>query len=297
MTKRSALLRALAGWATMFLVQGLAIALARRVSDWTADSVAVQYWTQAVLVAALVVPAILLLRSRVDRRSAAGMGWARPFGGAVAIGAGVALVSALVVWGPALLAGWITVGRVDPVQILVFLLVNTIVLVLYEALPEEIALRGYAWTNMRDGWGPAMATVVVTALFPVGVALSDACRLVVETVLGGDPDPYSAVPEGTDPLVYVVQLTLFGLALVAARRLPLAGALGAAIAFHTVQLTVNRLILGGTVLVDSGVEVTMAAPEVMALVFVHIVLGGSFFVGLRMVLPDARREVPRRSAA
>jgi len=294
-SRPAAVARALLGWTTMFVALGVAIAVTERVAAWFGSSPTAQACIQGFLVTAIVVPVILLLRRRLDRRTAAGLGWARPVGVPLLVGSGVALATAAVVWGPALAAGWISVDRVDPAQLLLFLAVNTIIIVSYEALPEELALRGYAWTNLRDGWGPLVATVGVTALFPLGSLLSSATWWLAGRALGGAPRPFSLLTQDTDPLVYAVQLVLFGLALIAARRLPLRGALFVAIAFHAVHLTVNRVVLGGTSWLDAGVTVTLASPDVLVLVLVTIVLSGVVFVVIRKTME--RRGAADRAAA
>ena len=85
-------------------------------------------------------------------------------------------------------------------------------------------------------------------------------------------------------MAYFLQVGLFGLVLCAARRVPLAGALGVAIAFHLAQLTVTRLVLGGLGWLDSGVDVRFNAPDAIALVLVHICLGGLIFILTRKFL-------------
>ena len=107
---------------------------------------------QAILMSALVVPAVLVLRRHMDHRPLADLGMSprilRPLGAGVIVGAGTGLL----VWVPAWLAGWIRVDGLDLGAFMVFLLLTGLVLALYEALPEELALRGYMWTNLRDGW-------------------------------------------------------------------------------------------------------------------------------------------------
>ena len=101
---------------------------------------------------AVVVPAILLLRRRVDRAPLAGLGWSLPAVRACLVGAGAAATASTATWVGAWLLGWITVVRVDAGALAIFLAVNTVVLTGYEALPEELSVRGYAWTSLHDGW-------------------------------------------------------------------------------------------------------------------------------------------------
>lgn len=90
--------------------------------------------------------------------------------------------------------------------------------------------------------------------------------------------------QASDPVAYFLQIGLFGLVLCAARRVPVAGALGVAIAFHLAQLTVTRVVLGGLGWLDSGVDVQFNAPDAIVLVLAHICLGGLIFILARKFL-------------
>ncbi|MWV48717.1 CPBP family intramembrane metalloprotease [Rathayibacter sp. VKM Ac-2803] len=286
----AALLRAVVAWLILGAGLGAAIGAADALDQALGLPLLAVVLVQAVLMSALVVPAIALLRRRVDRRDLRGLGLTRralrPLSVGVAVGAG----SGLAVWLPAALAGWIRVEAVDPVAFAGFLLLNGVVIVLYEALPEELALRGYAWTNLRDGWGPAVATVVTTALFPFLGLVIGPVRWAVTTVLGGAGEEPAVFPAGNDPVVYVLQLVLFGLALVAARRLPIEGALLVAIAFHATQLTVTRTLLGGMTWAPSGWRVEFVEPDAIALVLLHILVAGAVLVGMRWARERAGRR-------
>lgn len=288
--RRAAAVRALAGWVVLFGCLGVVVGAAERVADVAGLPSSAQAVLQAVLMTALVVPAVVLLRRRLDHRSTASLGWGPPRAVPLLTGALVALATGAALWGGAWAAGWVTDVDVDVAQLSVFLVVNLVVVCLYEALPEELALRGYVWTNLRDGWGLLTATLVTTALFPLGGLVVSSARLLTAALLGGEQVAPTAFPAGTDPVVYVVQLLLFGLALVAARRLPVVGALWAAIAFHALQLTVTRIVLGGLGWLPSGVSLDLASPDVLVLVLVHVVLGGVTFVVLRKHLE--RRRAP-----
>ena len=281
-TRRSTLLlRGLLGWLVLCVGLGLSIGLVQRLDDSLRMPAAARFGLQAVFMSALVVPTILLMQSRRDRGSLRRLGWARPVMPPLALGVAVGLVSGLVAWLPAVLAGWVRVDHVDATGFAGFLALGGIVLVLYEALPEELALRGYAWTNLRDGWGTAIATAVTTALFPLTSLAAGLVAAAVVALLGGTPDPVLSFPGG-DPLAYVVQLVLFGLALVAARQTPLPGALFVAVAFHWTSLTVTRTLLGGLSWLPSGWTVTFVEPDAIALVLVQAVVGGLLFLGFRV---------------
>jgi len=272
---------ALLAWVVLGVGLGLAIGVAEAVTRATGASRILEVVLQAVLMSALVVPAVVLLRRRLDRRSLASLGLSRRIGRPVALGVGVGAVTGVVVWVPAGLLGWIRVDGVDLAAFAAFLVVDGVVLALYEAIPEELALRGYMWTNLRDGTGLVVATLLTTALFPATVVMIESGRRVVSTIAGSDPGAFEPVPGGMDAIAYGLQLVLFGLALVAARRIPMEGALLIAMAFHWTQLTVTRLLLGGTSWVSSGWDVVFVEPDAIALVLVHSVLAGVVFVAVR----------------
>ncbi|QIS42667.1 CPBP family intramembrane metalloprotease [Clavibacter capsici] len=279
-----AVLAALLGWVALGVALGLSVGIVDAVTRAFGADRVLPAVLQAVLMSALAVPAVVVLRRRMDRRSLRSMGLARRVGRPLALGAGVGAVTGALVWMPAGALGWIRVDDVDLLGFVGFLLLNGVVLALYEAIPEELALRGHVWTNLRDGLGLVAATILTTALFPlIGVVVSPV-RALVAVVRGGDPLPFAVFPAGMDPIVYVVQLALFGLALVAARRIPVEGALLVAVAFHWTQLTVTRLVFGGTGWAPSGWDVAFVEPDAIALVLVHIVLAGLVFVAVRVAL-------------
>lgn len=286
------LVRALLGWLVLCAGIGLGISISRFLGEAFAPSSAFVPLLQAVLVASIVVPTILVLRCRIDRRSLASLGLSPRIGGPVILGTAVGLLGGAATWLPALGMGWIVVERIDPATLVLFLVVNSIVLFLYEALPEELALRGYAWTNIRDGWSPGVATVIVTVLFCLSSLVISLAHTGSGLLLGVETSGPSLAPSGSDPIAYVIQLAVFGLALCAARRIPLPGVLGVVIAFHVTQLTVTRALLGGLGWIESGVTVRFTDPDVIALVLVHIALCGAMFILIRKVIA---RRLERRA--
>lgn len=286
--RSAALARGVLGWLVLVTGLGVSIGLVTAADQRIGLSGATLALLQAGLMSALVIPVIWLLRSRLDLRSMAGLGWARPVLPPVLIGLGVGLLSGVVAWLPAAALGWIRFDQIDALAVGRFLALNGLALLFYEALPEELALRGYTWTNLRDGFSTTIASVLTTLLFPLGGVLVTGIAAGITAVLGTQAVPIRWFPG--DPAVYVLQLTLFGLALIAARRLPLRGALFTAVGFHWMQLTITRALLGGLGWVPSGLEVTFVAPDAIALVLVHIVLGGLGFVLIRR-LQSARQLV------
>ena len=275
----TSLVRALLGALTMMMGLSLSIELTTAVSRVTGLTPATGFILQAVLMSAVVVPAVLLLRRRVDRAPLADLGWSLPAMRACLAGAGLAGATSALTWAGAGLLGWITVVRVDVGALVVFLVVNTVVLTSYEALPEELSLRGYAWTNLRNGWGSAVATVVTTIFFALNGAFVSFLRRIWAILLGNDTESIALAPYGTPTFFYLIHLTCFGLVLIAARRLPISGALAAPISFHLVYLTANRIIMGGVSWLDSGVEIEFDSPDTAVLA--PLALSGPAFVLLR----------------
>lgn len=284
------IVRAVIAWVILCAGVGLAITLARLVGRWVDGGAAFVPVLQAVFVSVMVVPAIVALRRKADRKALSGIGVSRRWGRAALIGAGIGLGVGLLVWAPAAALGWIRIERIDLADFLAFLAINTLVLLLYEAVPEELALRGYGWTSIRDVWAPYIATIAITVLFCLSSALISVFQTSSALITGIEANGISLVPPGNDPIAYLLQLVLFGLALIAARRLPLPGALFAAIMFHLTQLTINRVILGGLGWIESGVQVDFVEPDAIALVLAHIALSGVLFI-------ITRKWMERRSKA
>ena len=284
----TALARGLLGWLVLWLGLGIAICVMRVLTN-VGLSEAAQALGQAALMTVLVVPPILALRARLDRRSAAGLGWARPALGPILLGLGVGFGTGVLAWAPAFLFGWVRLEALDLSAFVSFLVLNGLALLFYEGLPEELALRGYLWTNLRDGFGTAVATLLTTILSPLGGILVTGLAAGITALSSTETSPVSFFL--ADPVVYLIQLTLFGLALIAARRVPLPGALFAAVAFHGAQLTVTRTMLGGLGSTQPGWDLAFVQPDATALVLLHIVPGSLAFVIFR------RRHSAKRLSA
>ncbi|MFC3295180.1 CPBP family glutamic-type intramembrane protease [Clavibacter michiganensis] len=288
---------ALLAWVVLGVALGLSIGVGEAATRATGAGLILEVVLQAVLMSAIVVPAVVLLRRRLDRRSLASLGLSRRIGRPIALGVGVGAVTGAVVWVPAGLLGWIRVDGIDLAAFAGFLLLNGVVLALYEAIPEELALRGCMWTNLRDGTGLVIATVVTTALFPATGVVIESGRWILLTITGSDTGAFTPIPAGNDAVVYVLQLGLFGLALIAARRIPMEGALLIAMAFHWTQLAVTRMLLDPMGWAPSGWDVAFVEPDAIALVLVHIVLAGLVFVAVRRRMERWRPEQrPTRGA-
>jgi membrane protease YdiL (CAAX protease family) len=182
--------------------------------------------------------------------------------------------SAAVVFGAGTLAGWITWGRIEPHRVLLFLLTNTVIALLLEALPEELTLRGHTWSALRSRYRRFLAAVGTTALFLLVPGIASAVQLVLGTIFEQETQELSLVPPGQDPASYLFLLTIFGFTLVAARAAT--GSLWASIATHLTFLTVNRLTVDGASR-DAGWSASVVNQDVLLLVPAYLVLAAVGF--------------------
>lgn len=281
--------RAAAGVGVLAAASGVAVEISRALAGGGDHSGPAPYLLRAVLTAVMVVPTLAWWWRR-RHTTLDGMGAGRPVVGPATLGVGVAVGTGAITWVSAAAAGWIRLDDLDPARFAVFVVVVGAALMLFEALPEEIALRGWAWSTLRERLGPGASTVVVTAVFPFVAALSSAVSVAASAVVGTPTPRFSWFPD--DPVAYIVQLVVFGLVLISARTLPMPGALWVGIGFHWGQLIVTRIVLWpASSWMPTGWTVTVVQPDAVALVLVHLVLAGAVFLGIRRHLPRHPREV------
>ena len=155
-----------------------------------------------------------------------------------------------------------------------FLLVNTVLALCLEAVPAELALRGYAYRTLNQRWRRWTSSAGTLGLFVLLVGASSVVAAVTGRLAGVPVPAPSYAPGGQDPVVYAVLLLFFGAMLQLARVST--GSLWACIAAHLTFLTMNRLVLVPEAF-DAGV-VTSLRPEAELLVLVYLVLAGIGFV-------------------
>lgn len=201
----------------------------------------------AVLCSVIAVSLVLMLRVRWDRLPLSGIGLTGLHESAKAflLGVVVTVGSAAAVFGVGTAAGWVRWGPFDLTALLVFVLSNGIIALLLEALPEELTLRGYAWTALRERHRAAVATVGTTALFLTVPVVALAMHATIIAIFAGEPSRLGIAPAGDNPFSYLALLTVFGLTLVAARTATVSASLWTCIGTHLAFLTVNRVILSG----------------------------------------------------
>ncbi|TDD55434.1 CPBP family intramembrane metalloprotease [Kribbella antibiotica] len=182
--------------------------------------------------------------------------------------------SAVVVLGAGTVAGWITWGHFELHRVLLFLLTNTVIALLLEALPEELSLRGHTWSALRSRYGGLLSAVGTTALFLLVPGIASAVQLVLGTIFEQNTQELSLVPPGEDPVAYLFLLTIFGFTLIAARAAT--GSLWASVATHLTFLTVNRLTVDRPsrywLVRDAGWSATVINQDVLLLVPAYLVL-------------------------
>ncbi|MGH3846835.1 MAG: CPBP family glutamic-type intramembrane protease [Pseudonocardiaceae bacterium] len=239
--------RALLGASAMAVALGASTALGTAVTRQLDVTGTAAKLVPAVLCSAIAVAIVLTLRVRWDRRPLAGIGLTGPRTsiGAFLLGVTVTLGSATVVLAAATVVGWLHWTSVDGPRLLLFVLVSGVISLLFEALPEELTLRGYTWTSLRERHRAAIATVVTTALFLAVPAASTLVHAGISTALGGTPSPIGIAPPGEDPLSYLILLLMFGLTLIAARTATASWSVWTCIGTHLTFLTVNRVTLFG----------------------------------------------------
>lgn len=145
-------LRAGLVWLAMIAIW---LALGAALSDPEGYSLGGHAW-RAVLAAAIAVPMVVAARRLIDRESVASLGLALN-GDAIRqmlIGAAGFLIPAALGFAVVMGTGWATITPTAPVgEILAFIPLLIVLVFLYEALPEELAFRGYIQTNLGKGMG------------------------------------------------------------------------------------------------------------------------------------------------
>lgn len=273
--------RAVIGAAVMALALGVGAGVGNAVTERLNQTGFVSRLLPALLCSVIAVPIVLALRRRWDHRCLAGIGLTGPGEStrAFLLGVGVTLGSAAAVLGAGTAAGWLRWNDFDPAVLVVFVLANGLVALLLEALPEELTLRGYVWTSLRERHRASVATLLTTALFLLVTGASTVVYSAVTAALGGQPPPISIAPAGEEPVSYLVLLTIFGLTLVAARTATSSASLWTCIGTHLAVLTVNRVVLFGEE-TAAGWSAQLTAPDAILLIPAYLVLAMLIYSGL-----------------
>lgn len=193
-------------------------------------------WVTAVMMTVLVVTVVWVARRYLDRRPWRGLGMTGPREGwwPFLVGAlawmvpgfaGIALVTAL---------DWVEIVPLLPTGELVLSLVGlTCLVLLFEAVPEELIFRGYLFTNLNTVMSAWLVVVAQAALFTL-----------FGTVLWVLSDGWGVLGERG--------LLLFGMGVVLGCLRVVTGNVWACVGFHLVFQTVAQAALNGQLLTTRG---------------------------------------------
>ena len=195
--------------------------------------------------------------------------------------------SAMLVLGAATAAGWLRWGPFDAAGLGTFLLTNAVVALLMEALPEELALRGHAWSLLRSQFGVLLSALGTTVMFLLVPVLSMLIAAAITAVFGGPSVAIGLAPGGQDPVSYLLLLTVFSATLIAARGA--FSSLWTSIATHLSFLTVQRIAFEGGQR-GAGWSAELTTPDAELLVPVYLLLAAIAFLAIRRVRQDARAQ-------
>ncbi|MFD4364485.1 CPBP family glutamic-type intramembrane protease [Streptomyces anulatus] len=274
----------MAGGLIMAVALGVGNGLGPVLADITGAGGLAARLIAAAIVTAMAVPFVL----RLSHPRTVGFGSPGASLRAFLTGVGVTAAGAALVLGAGTAMGLLVWRQLDIVTLFGFLVTNTAVAFLLEALPEETTLRGYTWTSLRGRFGPALAVLGTTAVFMLVPGASTLVTAGVGRLAGDDPGHIGIAPEGQHPVDYLILLAIFSLTLIAARAALGHAPLWAAIGTHLTVLTANRIMLQGEDR-DTGVTVEQASGDVVLLVPLYLVVVAIAFLGYRRV---TRRRTP-----
>jgi membrane protease YdiL (CAAX protease family) len=271
MTTRAALARGLAGALVLVIALAVVSAVATAVDSY---AFAARLLPAAVMTAVTIGLLALLLRR--DRRPwrFVGVTGTGSFVRGFALGVGVMAASTILVFGGATALGLVGWGALDPAALALFLVTNTVVALLLEAIPEELALRGYVQSSLGARFRRLLTVLLTTVFFLLSPFLLRLAQSVFESLTTGTAS-WSFTPNGEHPADYYVLLAVFGVTLSLARWATPSASIATSIATHLAYLTVARITISGDADV-TGVGLTLVTPDailVIPLVLVIAALG------------------------
>lgn len=287
LSRPGALLRALAAWLVMGIGLGAAGAIgdAGGLSGWTGQAVT------AVICVGFVVTAIVLLRRGLDRKSLTGLGLTPLPGGLAgfALGLAVTLGAAVLVFGLGFAAGMVDPGAVDGPELLRFLVLNAVIALALEAVPEELVFRGYILTTLNRRLRTWTASIIQIGLFASIMAVVSPAQSLTAMALSDGEFAFAPAPAGMNPVDYMVLMVCFGFALTCARWAT--GSIWTTMGLHLAFLTVNRLVLDAAKR-DTGWDLTttpdaaLLVPVYLLVIAVAFLVLGRGRIGWRVVRPE-----------
>lgn len=174
----------------------------------------------AALVTLLLIGLLVLALRRTGGPSRAAVGltsaWTNTAG--FVVGVSVVAVPAAVVFGAATALRWVSWSLIDGRTLALFLTSNAAIALLIEAIPEELALRGYTYAGLRMRYGMDVAAAWTTFVFVLVVLALGLVIGVVDTVAESDPGAVLDPLFGDDIVTYLSFIVLIGLLLAYARE-------------------------------------------------------------------------------
>lgn len=252
--------RIVAGWLLALVGLGLAGWVGEYVtSEFEVGRIA-RYGLQALIMSGIVLPGIWYLRTRVDRRPLAGLGILgfRHSLGAFLIGAGLILMPLGVTLLATSLFGWATVTVNPSASALAALAAGWLTTLFFEAVPEELAFRGYIYRNLNGKlprWSAGVLTTVLFALLPVVLVWIQGRVLGMEVQVGNA----DRITGG-----YLIIMLIFG-GLMQYLRI-LTGSVWTGIGFHLHFVYLNRIISSRPTSLIQLSDVTTQGPMQVTLI-------------------------------
>lgn len=288
------LLRALAGACVMAVALGTAGAIGQAAHSQTGISGTRRQALVAAVCLVITVSLIVLLRRGLDRKPMSGLGLTGGLTGVRTFALGVAVTggSAAALFGIGTWVGWLRWAPLDPARLIGFVIVNAMLAVVLEAVPEELVFRGYVYRTLNQALRRWTAFLVTVALFTFAGAGSSVVQSAVGTLLGEDVPAPGFAPAGEDPVEYVVLYPIFGTALLIARITT--GSLWTSVGVHLTYLTAVRVMIDG-VDRNAGWSAELTSPDAILLVPGFLLLAASTFLviaRLRHRRPGWRDRAP-----
>lgn len=229
-------MRVAAGWVLALVALGLAGWVGEYVKAELGFGRIARYGLQALIMSGIVLPGIWYLRTRVDRRPLAGLeifGLRRSLG-TFLLGAGLILVPLAVTLLATSLFGWATVTVHLSAAALGALAAGWLTTLFFEAVPEELAFRGYIYRNLNGKlprWSAGLLTTLLFVLLPIVLVWIQGRVLGMEVQVGNA----DRITGG-----YLIIMLFFG-GLMQYLRI-LTGSVWTGIGFHLHFVFLNRII-------------------------------------------------------
>lgn len=194
----------------------------------------------------------------------------------VALGVLVNVGILALVFVPAVYFDLITISTVDTSLLVSFLLTNVVVAFLLEAFPEEVTMRGVAYSSLRSKYAAIKSVLIMTGLFMLVPGLSTVFAGLVNALFDGSLGHHIGIaPEDENVIDYLILLFVFSLTLAAARLATYSRTIWTSILFHLTFLTANRILIQDSSI--TGVNIDLASPDVILLVPLYTALAGAVY--------------------